>query len=244
MRRFAGLLTALLVVAVLSGCSVRSDIPPAVPSGVPTGSAPPQPTGGPTAQVAAGWLQDGRTIGVVTWGSSSCVPVGGAATVAGDTITVPLAAAAGQRACTSDLAPRVTLVATPAGVDPAQDYDLRVVGSEVSGEADLDGVDGLAGPSAPPTDGPSAGWTGEDGLFVIVTFGSGCRPRVEDAAATGPAEVTVTFARAPHGQMCDMSYGPRGSVAHVSGLQESEGVTAVLNGDGLDRVRVPVVGEN
>lgn len=238
MRRLAGLVAAVLVVVVLSGCSVRSD-----PSG--TGPAPSPPAESPSAaQVAAGWLENGRTIGVVTWGSSSCVPVGRSATVDGDTITVPLSSAAGQTACTSDYGPRVTLVATPAGVDPSRDYDLRVVGTEVVGDADLNGVAGLAGPGAPPTDGPSAGWTDEDGLFVLVTYGSGCRPRVEDAAATGAAEVTVTFSRPPHGQVCDMSYGPRGSVAHVSGLQESEGVTAVLNGDGLDGVRVPVVGEN
>ena len=239
MRRIAALLATALVVVVLAGCSIR----PGAPSGAPT-NASPSATDAPAAQVAAAWLENGRTIGVVTWGSSSCVPVGGAATLTDDTITVPLSIAAGQTACTSDLAPRVTLVATPTGVDPARDYDLRVVGAEVSGEADLDGVDGLVGPDAPPTDGPGAGWTDKDGLFVLVTYGSGCRPRVQDASPTGPAEVTVTFARPPQGQVCDMSYGPRGSVAEVTGLQDDENVTAVLNGDGLAGVRVPIVGEN
>lgn len=239
MRRTAAALMTALALVTLAGCSLRPD----VPAGEPSSPAP--STDGPVSvQVAAGWLEGGRTIGVVTWGSSTCVPVGGAATLEGDVISVPFSRAAGETVCTADLAPRVTLVATPAGVDPAQDYEVHVTGSAVAGDADLDGVDGLAGPGGAPSDGPSAGWTGEDDLFVIVTFGSGCRPQVQDAAATGPAEVTVTFAEPPKGQVCTMTYGPRGSVAQVTGLEDDENVTAVLEGDGLDGVRVPIVGEN
>jgi hypothetical protein len=235
MRRITAFLaTAVLASLALAGCASQP--------GAKMSSAPPSSSAPGDAKVAAGWLDDGRMIGVVTWGSSTCVPVGGEATVSGDAIDIPFSSAADQTACTADYAPRVTLVATPAGVDPSKDYDIRVTGADVAGAGSLDGVAGLGGPSAPASEGPSAGWTGEDGLFVMVTHGSGCKPQVEDAVASGPAEVTVTFAKPPAGQVCTQQYGPRGSVAQVSGLQKSEGVTAVLNGDGLDGVHVPIVG--
>jgi hypothetical protein len=237
MRRItAALATAALAVLALAGCSTQPNTHP--PSESPTSSAPGD------AKVAAGWLDDGRMIGVVTWGSSTCVPVGGEASVSGDAIDIPFSSAADQTACTADYAPRVTLVMTPAGVDPSKDYDIRVTGADVAGAGSLDGVEGLGGPSAPASEGPSAGWTDEDGLFVMATYGSGCKPQVESAVASGAAEVTVTFAKPPAGQVCTQQYGPRGSVAQVSDLQKSENVSAVLNGDGLDDVRVPIVGEN
>jgi hypothetical protein len=240
MRRFAIAVATAVVALALGGCAASAD-GPASSSPAPSGTSGPPST---HSSLAAAWVEDGRAIGVVTWGSSSCVPVGNDASVAGDVIHLRLSDAAGETACTSDLGPRVTLVRTPDGVDPAKDYRVQVIGAGVQAEAALAGVTGLGGPSAAPTDGPTAGWTADDGLFVIVTYGSGCRPQVEDAAATADAEVTVTFAVPPAGQVCTMSYGPRGSVATVTGLKASANVTAVLNGDGLEDVRVPIAGTN
>ena len=64
----------------------------------------------------------------------------------------------------------------------------------LQGTTELDGVAGLAGRAARPTTcrapaGPT--WTGE---FVFLSWGSStCVPVIEDVAASGPAEVTMTF---------------------------------------------------
>jgi hypothetical protein len=239
MRRSIVPLAIVAAALALAGCA--SGTPAATPS---TSASTPAASPSTEAKLAAGWLENGRAIGVVTWGSSTCVPVGGAASVDGETISIPLSDAADEGACTRDYVPRVTLVATPDGVDPAADHIVAVTGGAAAAQAKLAGVAGLGGPSAAPTDGPSAGWTAEEGLFVLVTYGSGCSPQVKEVAATGDAEVTVTFAKPPAGQVCTMSYGPRASVAQVSGLKASEDVTAVLNGDGLQGVRIPIVGAN
>ena len=77
----------------------------------------------------------------------------------------------------------------PEGVDPAQELEIRVTGEGYHGDTDLDGVAGLTGGGE--TDYlPSAGWTDEDGQFVILTWGSStCVPAVENVAAAGATEV-------------------------------------------------------
>ena len=92
-----------------------------------------------------------------------------------------------------------TFVAVPEGVDPAKDLEISVSGDGYHRRpTDLDGVDGLGGPGGETDYAPSAGWTDDDGQFVfLLTWGSStCLPVVESVEATGPAEVTVTFADA------------------------------------------------
>ena len=70
----------------------------------------------------AAWLDDGRIIGLVTTGSSTCVPAADEAMLEDDgTLSVTLVEPEADTACTTDLVPRVTLVEVPEGVDPAED---------------------------------------------------------------------------------------------------------------------------
>ena len=93
---------------------------------------------------------------------------------------------------------------------------------------------------------PSAGWTDADGQFVLLTWGSSsCAPVISEVAATGPAEVTVTFETHPADQVCTMDMAPRATIAVVDGLQEDSDVSAILAGSPeFDNVRIPIYGEN
>ncbi|WP_137845773.1 hypothetical protein [Microbacterium sp. 2FI] len=243
-RRPLTLLAALgltaLVAGVLAGCA----------TGAPdSGSTSPGGNGGTgdTAteiEVDAAWLNSGSMIGLVTQGSSTCVPTAGDVALEGAVLKVALVEPPADTACTRDLVPRATLVALPEGVDPTQDLEIEVTGAGYYGDTDLDGVPGLA-PATGDEFLPSAGWTDEDGQFVILTWGSSsCVPVVESATASGPAEVTVTFATPPADQVCTMDMAPRGSVAWVDGLDDDTDVFAVLTGAEFDNVRIPIIGSD
>lgn len=227
----------LLAGGVLAGCASS---PSATPSSTPS-------TGDSTeVEIDAAWLDDGRIIGLVTTGSSTCVPAADEATLQADgSLAVTLVEPDADTACTRDLVPRVTLVEVPEGVDPSEDLAITVTGDGYSGSADLEGVEGLTGGGM--TDYlPSAGWTGTDGQFVLLTWGSStCVPVVSDVAASGPAEVTVTFETPPADQVCTMDMAPRATVAFVEGLEEDVDVSLVLAGSPeFDNVRVPIYGSN
>ena len=197
-------------------------------------------------EIDAAWLDDGRIIGLVTTGSSTCVPAADEATLQADgSLAVTLVEPDADTACTRDLVPRVTLVEVPEGVDPSKDLAITVTGDGYSGSTDLDGVDGLTGGGM--TDYlPSAGWTDTDGQFVLLTWGSSsCVPVISDVAASGPAEVTVTFETPAADQVCTMDMAPRATVAVVDGLEEDSDVSLVLAGSPeFDNVRIPIYGEN
>ena len=232
-------LPAILLLAggALAGCA---STPASAPSPATT------PGDSTEAQIDAAWLDDGRIIGLVTTGSSTCVPAADEATLQADgSLAVTLVEPDADTACTRDLVPRVTLVEVPEGVDPSEDLAITVTGDGYSGSTDLEGVDGLAGGGM--TDYlPSAGWTGIDGQFVLLTWGSSsCVPVISDVAASGPAEVTVTFEAPPADQVCTMDMAPRATVAVVDGLEEDSDVSLVLAGSAeFDDVRVPIHGEN
>jgi hypothetical protein len=227
----------LLAGGVLAGCASS---PSATPSSTPS-------TGDSTeVEIDAAWLDDGRIVGLVTTGSSTCVPAADEATLQADgSLAVTLVEPDADTACTRDLVPRVTLVEVPEGVDPSMDLAITVTGDGYSGSTDLEGVEGLAGGGM--TDYlPSAGWTETDGQFVLLTWGSSsCAPVVSDVAASGPAEVTVTFETPPADQVCTMDKAPRATVAFVEGLEEDGDVSLVLAGSPeFDNVRVPIYGSN
>ena len=68
---------------------------------------------------------------------------------------------------------------------------------------------------------------------------------IADVAATGPAQVTVTFEAPPADQVCTMDMAPRGTVAVVDGLEAEDDVTLVLTGSPeFDNVSVPIYGSN
>ncbi len=237
-RRLLALPVALLLAGgALAGCASS---PSAAPSSTPTAGD------GTESEIEAAWLDDGRIIGLVTMGSSSCVPAADEATLQADgSLAVTLVEPDADTACTADMAPRVTLVEVPEGVDPSQDLAITVTGDGFTGSADLEGVEGLAGGGM--TDYlPSAGWTDADGQFVLLTWGSSsCPPVISEVAASGPAEVTVTFETPAADQVCTMDMAPRATVAVVEGLEEDSDVSLVLAGSPeFDDVRIPIYGSD
>ncbi|WP_292832106.1 hypothetical protein [Microbacterium sp.] len=235
-------LIALPVVLLLAGGALAgcASSPASAPSSTPT-------TGDSSeVEIDAAWLDDGRIIGLVTTGSSTCVPSADDATLEADgSLSVMLVEQDADTACTRDLVPRVTLVEVPDGVDTSKDLAITVTGDGYSGSTDLDGVDGLTGGGM--TDYlPSAGWTDADGQFVLLTWGSSsCVPVVSDVAASGPPEVTVTFEAPAADQVCTMDMAPRATVAVVDGLEEDSDVSLVLAGSPeFDNVRIPIYGSN
>lgn len=238
-RRLLAVPLALLIGATaFAGCAIQAA---SAPSGSPS-------AGGDSteAEIDAAWLDGGRIIGLVTMGSSSCVPAADEATLQADgSLAVTLVELDAETACTADMAPRVTLVDVPEGVDPAQDLAISVTGDGYVGSTDLDGAEGLAGGGM--TDYlPSAGWTDTDGQFVLLSWGSStCVPVVSEVTASGPAEVTVTFETPPADQACTMDMAPRASVISVDGLEEDSDVALVLAGTPeFDNVRITINGEN
>jgi hypothetical protein len=237
-RRFVALPAALVLVGVaLAGCAT-----PAANSPSSNSSA----SDATDLEIDAAWLDDGRIIGLVTMGSSTCIPAADEATLQADgSLAVTLIEPDADTACTRDLVPRVTLVEVPEGVDPSQDLAITVTGDGFTGSTDLDGVDGLAGGGM--TDYlPSAGWTDTDGQFVMLTWGSSsCAPVISEVSASGPAEVTVTFETPAADQVCTMDMAPRATVAVVDGLEEDSDVSLVLvGGPEFDNVKVPIYGAN
>ena len=172
----------------------------------------PRTTIAPDPDLGAAWLDGGRMIGLVTLGQLDLRPRSPKRpTLDGDGV---LDVDARRRprptsACTTDLVPRVTLVGRARGRRPrAGPRDRGDRATSYIGEIELDGVAGLAGGGE--TDYlPSAGWADVEGQFVILTWGSSsCVPVIEDVAATGPAEVTVTYETPPDDQVCTMDMAP------------------------------------
>lgn len=205
----------------LTGCLSGSDAP-----------------AGQETDVEAAWLDDGRIIAVVTSGSSTCVPTAESAEINSDgALAVELVEPDADTACTRDLVPRATLVTVPNGVDPSQDLEIWVT-SEAGyyGDVTLAGASGLAGPGGETDYEPTAGWTQQQGQFVILTWGSsGCVPVVESSEVTGEAEVTVTFQDPPADQVCTADMAPRTNLAFADGLSGVEDVQLVLTGDSFDQ---------
>lgn len=237
-RRLTLPIVVLLAGGVLAGCA--SSVADA-PSGSPSGGA-----SDTAIELDAAWLDDGRIIGLVTMGSSTCVPAADDAALQADgSLAVTLMEPDADTVCTADMAPRVTLVEVPEGVDPSEDLVITVSGDGTSGTVELDGADDLTGGGMTEYL-PSAGWTETDGQFVFLTWGSStCVPVISEVAATGPAEVTVTFQAPPEDQVCTMDMAPRAAVTSVEGLEEDDDVTLVLAGTPeFDGVSVPIYGEN
>jgi len=230
-RSKAGWMLLLAAAGFLTGCG---------------GTAAPAATTPVDMDVEAAWLDGGRLLGIVTWGSSSCPPMDGEATLADDgtldVVLVDPAETDPDRACTADFAPRITTVGAPDGVDPAQPLTLAVSLGAATGQTTLAGVPGLGTP-VPDTDyQPSAGWTGQPGLLAYVTWGSStCVPAVQDLAVTGDAQVTVTFQEPAADRMCTMDMAPRPGLLEVTDLTTPVGAELVLSGDGVDAT-VPILG--
>ncbi len=230
---FAGLGALALAGLALTGCSSTPAAQPESSQSVET-----------NPDLGAAWLDNGRLIGLVTLGSSTCIPVSEHAELSGDVLQVTLAAPETDQVCTRDLVPRVTLVTVPEDADPEHDLQIEVTGDHNSGRVDLPGVAGLA-PAGETDYNPSAGWATTAGQFVILTWGSStCVPVLEDVAASGPAEVTVTYQTEPDNQVCTMDMVGRAAVTAVNDLTDASDVQLILTGGGFDNVKVPIYGSN
>lgn len=209
----------------------------ATPAGSGTGSTPAPSQTQPaqfSGDLEAAWLDGGRRIGVVTWGSSTCPPIPGEATAEGQIVSVSLEDPEGQP-CTRDIAPRASVIGVPAGVDVTEDVTLKVTYNDATATTELDGDDDLPGASAGETDYlPSAGWFDETG-FVLLTWGSStCLPQIDTVASPSAEQVTVTFVDPPADQVCTMDMAPRATIIDVEGPGDEDDVTLTLVGGGLD----------
>ncbi|MCP2635374.1 hypothetical protein K0817_002195 [Microbacterium sp. HD4P20] len=237
----AGSFLVLLVAGTLTACaSTAGPGSPATPSSTPSGSSG---GAGTEIEVDAAWLDNGRMIGIVTEGSSTCVPTAGEVALNGAVLDVELIEPPEDIVCTRDLAPRATIVAVPEGVDPTQELEIRVTLGDSHGDTDLDGVAGLD--ASGETDYlPSAGWTDDDGEFIVLTWGSSsCVPAVESVTTAG-SEVTVTFVTPPADQVCTADMAPRGTLVQADGLDDDSEAFAILTGGEFDNVRIPIIGND
>lgn len=228
---------ALLAAGTLTGCATGASSSSV--SAPPASADPDAATPTPADDVRTGWVEAGRALAVVTWGSSSCPPVSeGEATLSGETLTIALAESP-RTACTRDLAPRATLVPLPAGVDPTRQLAVSVTGV-VEGQATLAGL--ATAPAAGEEFAPSAGWV-DDGLVAIVTYGSSsCVPVVDAVTSTG-SDIAVQFATPPADQVCTMDVVPRVTLADVGSVAGSGDVSLVLSGSTVESATaIPVLG--
>ena len=237
LRRIASVLLVAPALAVVGCASGTTPAGPSSPAQAPT---PPATT--PAAsemQADAAWLDDGRLLGVVTWGSSSCVPVAEAATASGQEVAATLTDPGdGTQPCTADFSPRASLVGVPEGVNPQDDVTVALTYLDQTVRFEVDGADDLKGVPGEATDyAPSAGWFDDEKGIVLLTWGSSsCQPIVEDIDEADDA-ITVTF-KANEGA-CTMDMGPRLTVLGVSG--EGDDQALVLVGDNLDAT-LPIIG--
>ncbi|MEN2738482.1 hypothetical protein ABCS02_11875 [Microbacterium sp. X-17] len=203
-------------VAFLAGCA----------SG--PGTAPSTPAPSASSEVGAAWLDGGSMVGIVTWGSSSCVPTAGDVAYSGGVLTVELVGPPAGTACTMDYGPRATPVSVPAGIDASKDVRVVVTG-DVTGEAVLAGVSSMPPGGSAAEGTPSAGWTGIEGTLVLLTWGSSsCPPQIADAAATAPGRITVTEAALPADRACTADLAPRATVVQVPAVSSGQSYTLTL----------------
>lgn len=242
-RRSTSLLTGLGLAALLGlglvGCATPTD------AGARDGGDGTSTTAEPgdeQAEYGAAWLDDGRMVGVVTLGSSSCVPFADQIDANGDGLLTVTLVEAEDEPCTRDMVPRVSLIGLPETVDPADDLEIVVTGSVPDGVAFLAGVPGLVAPDGPGEYLPTAGWTSDDGEFAVVTWGSSTCPEVvENVEVTGPDAVTLTFVEPDEARTCTLDMAPRGTVAYAEGMDGMP--NAVLSIPSMD-AETTIVGPN
>lgn len=207
--------SVLGLAALLSGCATTAATSPTnSPDATTAPTENPEETTTPEADFTAGWLASGTMIGVVTTGSSTCVPIVESVEGSGDTVTVTLADPEPSTPCTRDLQPRITGVGLPEGVDATKLLVLDVTYNDITASIDL------AASTAPATDplemAPSAGYAGPNTIGLVTYGSSTCVPTVESAEPGDDASnLVVTFATADANKPCTMDMAPRVTVVHA-----------------------------
>lgn len=202
----ARLLIALAGCA-LAGLALAGCATPAPGGADPGGSAA---DAAPAWPVGAGWLDGGRTIALVTWGSSSCLPAVGEVSLDGGTVVVSLREPE-PGFCTDDLVARPLEIASPQGIDPAEGARLRVSLGESRADVDLAAYAG--GPAEEFS--PEAAWVGDRTIALRTWGSSSCPPVVADTRVESPASVVVGFAVPDADRVCTMDMAPQLTVIQL-----------------------------
>lgn len=205
--------TLFAAALLVAGCAGSPGATPPTSSATPddSASAPAPPA---EDDIEAAWLDDGRMFAIVTWGSSTCVPVVDEVTADGQKVTVslvdPPSSDGEEKACTADLAARASVGGIPEGVDPTKDVEFVVTVGDVTDDVDLDGNSALTGTPGSSTEyAPSAGWFDDDGA-VLLTWGSSTCPPIVESVEEQQGGATVTFAT--EDGVCTMDMVPRATV--------------------------------
>lgn len=235
-RALVAVIGALAMGAVLSACAGSSGAPTPDRSDGNVDIAPIE------AELGAAWLDGGRMIGLVTQGSSMCVPTAEDSSYADGVLQVSLVDDA-EGPCTSDFAPRVSLVSIPDVVDASANLVIQVGGDYV-GEVILPGVDGTVAES-PSEQLPSAGWTTTAGTFVVLLWGSsGCPEYITTAEITGDAAISVSLSGIPADKVCTADIVPNPLLTVVDGLVGVPDVALTLTGPGVEPSTTTILGVN
>lgn len=239
MRLVAALSAVAATALLIAGCTST----PGAVTPTSTGSAPPSSAPDDDyADIEGTLLDGGRMFAVVTWGSSTCVPVVDSVEADGQNVTVTVKDNEADEVCTRDMAPRASIGALPEGVDPTKELTLNVTYGDLVDDVDLDGDPAFTGVPGSSTDYlPSAGWIGDGGLVLLTWGSSSCPPVVESVEGAGNAG-TVTFTTDDE-QMCTMDMAPRGTLLSFGDDSvEEDGFTLTLVGGNLDGT-VSVLGD-
>lgn len=224
--------TAVSLTALLGGCAGSS-----------SGSAPSEdPAETLDTDLGAAWLDGGRMVGLITQGSSTCVPTA-EGEYADGVLQVTLTDVS-EGACTSDFAPRVSLVAVPEDVDPSANLVIEVTGAGFGGEVTLPGVDGLAFESVSEQT-PSAGWTTAEGGVIVLLWGSsGCPELVTATEVTGDAAATATLSGVEEDKVCTADYAPNPQLTAIDGLGGVQDVQLTISGPVGESFTTTILGVN
>ncbi|WP_243231789.1 hypothetical protein [Microbacterium sp. CIAB417] len=232
LRSVASAAALLATAVVVAGCASGPGSTGPASTSAPQTTNEPAPGGEDGFEAA--WLDEGRMFAVVTWGSSTCVPVVEDVTAEGQNVRVTVTDPDPDAACTADYAPRASVGALPDGVDPAQDVELVVTYGDVTDDVDLDGDAELTGVPGSQTEyAPSAGWFDDESLVLLTWGSSSCPPVVESVEGSGVTG-TVTFAT-DEDQVCTMDMAPRATIIAFGDDQvEDDGFQLTLVGGNLD----------
>ena len=207
--------SVLGLAALVSGCATTAATSPTnSPEATTAPSEAPEETTAPAADVTAGWVSSGTMIGIVTIGSSTCVPVVDAVLAEGDTLSVTLKDPDASTPCTRDLQPRITGVGIPEGIDVTKPVTLGVAYNDNTTTIDLEAA---PAPAADPMEmAPAAGYVGPNTIGLVTYGSSTCVPSVESAEPGDDASnLVVTFATPDANQPCTSDLAPRVTTIHA-----------------------------
>ncbi len=193
----------------------------------------------PSTDPTGAWINNGRGIALVSWGSSStaCTPAATDITADGQKITVKLAEPRADAMCTRDFVPRASYIEVPEGVDVAEDVKVSFSGAELDGEFTLAGSSEVAKAREEAGDSlggdASAGWFAPNGIVLLTWGSSSCPPIVSDIVERAEG-ATVEF-KTDDSLICTLDLAPRLTMIGLADpVENQQGYTLTLQGGNLD----------